>query len=363
MRALRLLGALAGARARRRFEAGMPRYLTYIVSFTCNARCVMCDSWKKPSPDELTLAEIERIFRQLPALDFVRLSGGEPFARPVLLEIAHLAQDHLRPLRLHVTTNGILTDRIARFCEQRRTRVPLQLLISLDGMEAKHNQVRGRDTAWAAATATLKALAPRRRELRLELAVNQTIVDAEGAADYRRLNAFLRPLGIRHHVVLAYDLSATYSLKAEMDAAPKAIGDFATFGDFRNGQIAALWDEVERDVATWPWPERLAKRYYIRGIRDRVLLGRGSPNPPCVALNAHLRILPNGDVPTCQFNTRKVGNLRQQSFREVWFGAAIGAQRDWVRKCPGCWAECEVLPNAFYTGDLWQHLPADTRSA
>ena len=221
MKGLRLLGALAGARARRRFEVGMPRYLTYIVSFTCNARCVMCDSWKKPSPDELTLEEIERIFRQLPALDFVRLSGGEPFARPDLLEIAHLAQDHLRPLRLHVTTNGFLTDRIVRFCEQRRTRVPLQFLISLDGMEAKHNRVRGRDTAWATATATLKALAPRRRELRLELAVNQTIVDAEGAADYRRLNAFLKPLGIRHHVVLAYDLSATYSLEAEMDAAPQ----------------------------------------------------------------------------------------------------------------------------------------------
>lgn len=251
-----------------------------------------------------------------------------------------------------------------RFCEQHRKTVPLQLLISLDGMEAKHNQVRGRDTAWASATATLQALAPRRKELRLSLAVNQTIVDAEGTADYRRLNAFLKPLGIRHHVVLAYDLSATYSLKEELDAAPKSMGDFATFGDFQKSDMAALWDEVERDVARWPWPERLAKRYYIRGIRNRVLHGRGAPNPPCVALNTHLRILPNGDVPTCQFNTRKVGNLRRQSLREIWFGPGIATQRDWVRKCPGCWAECEILPNAFYTGDLWRRqgqAPAPVR--
>jgi hypothetical protein len=79
MKLLRALGALAGMGARRRFEVGLPRFLTYIVSFTCNARCIMCDSWKKPSPEDLTLEEIEAIFRQLPALDLVRLSGGEPF--------------------------------------------------------------------------------------------------------------------------------------------------------------------------------------------------------------------------------------------------------------------------------------------
>ena len=184
--------------------------------------------------------------------------------------------------------------------------------------------------------------------------MNQTIVDAEGAADYRRLNDFLKPLDIRHHVVLAYDLSATYSLKEELDAAPTAIGDFATFGEFQSRICRALGRSRTR-----PRPlalDRAAgrKRDYIRGIRNRVLHGRGSPNPPCVALNAHLRILPNGDVPTCQFNTRKVGNLRRQSFREIWFGPAAGSRRDWVRKCPGCWAECEILPNAFYTGDLWR---------
>ncbi|MFM1941436.1 MAG: Cyclic pyranopterin monophosphate synthase [Verrucomicrobiota bacterium] len=332
----------------------MPRFLTYIVTFTCNARCIMCDSWKKPSPDDLTLGEIKRIFEQLPQMDVVRLSGGEPFARMDLLHIAHLAQEHLRPLQLHVTSNGFLTDRIVRFCEERRKDVPLQLLISLDGMEAKHNEVRGRETAWLTATRTLEQLAGRRRELGLSLAVNQTIVDAEGARDYRKLNRFLKGLGIRHHVVMAYDVSATYNLQEELDAAPRAQGDFATFGEFRREEVSALWEEVEEDVRTWPLPERLAKSYYIRGIRNRVMGGLGDPNPPCVALNAHLRILPNGDVPTCQFNTKRVGNLRSSSFESIWFGDRAGKQRSWVKACPGCWAECEVLPNAIYTGDLWR---------
>ena len=354
MKALRLLSLLAGSLSRRRYKIGQPRYLTYLVTFACNARCLMCDSWKKPSPEDLSLAEIDRIFRQLPALDMVRLSGGEPFVRPDLLEIAHLAQDVLQPFRLHVTTNGFLTDRIVRFCEARRKSTPLQLLVSVDGLESKHNEVRGRDTAWSTATATLKALAARTRELNLTLGVNQTVVDAAGAGQYRRLNEFLKPLGIRHHVVMAYDASATYSLEAEVEIAPKAIGAFSTFGRFPPAAIARLWDEVEEDVRAWPLLDRLAKRYYIRGIRNRVLHGDGTPNPPCVALNAHLRILPNGDVPTCQFNTRMVGSFRRQSFHEIWASQAARRQRDWVRRCPGCWAECEVLPNAVYTGDLFR---------
>jgi MoaA/NifB/PqqE/SkfB family radical SAM enzyme len=65
-----------------------------------------------------------------------------------------------------------------------------------------------------------------------------------------------------------------------------------------------------------------------------------------------LRIFPNGDVPVCQFNTKRVGNLRRESFEQVWGSDAATSQRAWVKKCPGCWAECEVLPSAVYTGDL-----------
>lgn len=336
----------------RQGDPGPPRFLTYIVTFTCNARCVMCDSWRKPSPDELTLPEIETIFRQLPPLDAVRLTGGEPFVRPDLPDIARLVREHLRPMFLHVTTNGFLTGRIVEFCERRPRAVPLHLLVSLDGTEAKHNAVRGRETAWQTATATLRALAPRRRELNLRLAVNQTLVDAEGLTEYRRLREWLRPLGVRHNAVLAYDVSATYSTAGELDVAPRAAGQYSTFGQFEERELLAWLEEAEADAAGLPWPERAAKRYYYRGIRNRVLHGRAAPNPPCVALHSHLRLYPNGDVPTCQFNSRRVGNLRRQPFAEVWHGARTRAQRAWVRACPGCWAECEVAPNAIYSGDL-----------
>ena len=333
-------------------EVDRPRLLTYIVTFRCNARCVMCDSWRKDGEGDMTLEQIEHVYRQLPRLHAVRLTGGEPFVRADFAEIAALTQKILQPAFLHVTSNGFLTDRIVRFCERRTKEIPLSLLISIDGVGDKHNQVRGVSKAWEQSMATIRALAPRQAELGMKLAVNQTIVDAESARQYTALRDLLRPLGIHNQVVVAYEASATYSLTRETTVSPKEPGSFSTFGAFERGELASLFGEIERDLAAYPAPERAAKRYYLDGIRSRLLDGEASPNPPCVALNAHLRLFPNGDVPTCQFNTHRVGNLTRQSFAELWASETANEQRRWVHACPGCWAECEVLPNAIYSGDL-----------
>ena len=153
-------------------------------------------------------------------------------------------------------------------------------------------------------------------------------------------------------VVMAYDLSATYNLKEELEVAPAQIGQFTTFGEFTEEHLQTLFDEIEKDLTNCPLLDRLAKRYYLQGIRNRLFGGEGTPNPKCVALNSHLRLLPDGRVPTCQFNTTSVGNLRDEDFADLWANDRIRKQREWVGKCPGCWAECEVLPSAISTGDL-----------
>lgn len=348
----RTLSFLRSVYRNRNDKLDLPRFLTYTVTFGCNARCIMCDSWKMPAKGDLTIEEIDRIFGQLPVMDAIRLTGGEPFVRRDLAQIAEIAQRLLKPLVLHITTNGFLTDRVVSFCEQRDRTVPLQLLVSVDGVGEKHNIVRGSSLAWDTVMETIRTLAPRQKELRLKLGVNQTIVDAEGADHYRQLREVLRPFGVHNNVVLAYDMSATYNTQSEVDVAPTEIGQFTTFGEFTDQNLRDLLDEVEHDAKSLPFGERLAKRYYLKGIRNRLLEKKGTPNPKCVALKAHLRIFPNGDVPTCQFNSHVIGNLRNQSFQEVWDSLAATKQRAWVKQCPGCWAECEVLPSAIYTLDL-----------
>jgi MoaA/NifB/PqqE/SkfB family radical SAM enzyme len=308
------------------------------------------------SRDDLRVEELEQVLVQLPIMDAVRLTGGEPFVRRDFEEVARLVELHLQPLVLHVTTNGFLTDRIVEWIEERETHVPLQLLISVDGTGAKHNQIRGNSNAWSSVLKTIHHLAPLQQQRRFQLGVNQTIVDDEGVEHYRRLHRMLVEQSVNHYVVLAYRDSATYNLDRAMDVAPRANGEYNAFGEFSEGSLQRLLDGVERDLSELPFPERVAKRYYLHGIRNRLFAGAGKPNPLCVALNAHLRILPNGDVPTCQLNGRCVGNLRHQRFEEVWRSNTAVQQRQWVADCPGCWAECEVLPSALYTLDVLRAL-------
>jgi hypothetical protein len=69
-----------------------------------------------------------------------------------------------------------------------------------------------------------------------------------------------------------------------------------------------------------------------------------------------VRLLPDGRVPVCQFNTESVGNLLTQSLEEVWRGPSATSARAWVDDCVGCWAECEVMPNALFSGDVVRGL-------
>jgi MoaA/NifB/PqqE/SkfB family radical SAM enzyme len=328
--------------------------LTHVVTFSCNARCIMCDSWRKSAKGDLELAEIETIYRALPELDAVRLTGGEPFVRKDLPRIAELVEQHLRPLLLHITTNGFLTDRIVSFVEQRDKKTPLQLLVSLDGFGSKHDQVRGRPNAWKRTLATLEALAPRQKELGLSLAVNQTVVDADGVEQFAKLAPMLRQMTVRHQLVVAYAESATYSVQTEREVPPEHDGHYQLFGELSPDTASRLLRVANHSLCDYPIAERMVKGYYLTGLGNRLLNDIGRPKPKCVALGAHMRLLPNGDVPTCQFNTRAVGNLRDDPFSTVWSGAAAAVQRDWVAKCPGCWAECEVVPNALYSGDLFR---------
>jgi MoaA/NifB/PqqE/SkfB family radical SAM enzyme len=352
---VRILSLLRDLNRQRLGLINRPRFLTYLVTFRCNARCLMCDSWRRPASEELGLADIARIFAQFPVMDVVRLSGGEPFVRTDLGEIARLATERMRPRVLHVTTNGFLTRRVVEFCEQRPRTTPLHLLVSLDGTKAMHNRVRGRETAWTTAFATVIALATRQRELRLRLAVNQVIVDGDGVREHRQLRRLIEPLGVRVHAVVAYDVSATYHRQAEIDVAPAAPGQFSPFGTFDRDSAVDLLAEMETGLGACSWGERLAKGYYLDGLRRRLLHQQAWPNPRCVALGSHLRLFPNGDVPVCQFNSHRVGNLRAESFEALWSGPAIRTRREWVRRCAGCWAECEVLPNAIYSGDLLRY--------
>jgi len=64
-------------------------FMNYVVTWRCNLRCIMCNIWKHPQTNELGISELEDFLRNplLSQLEWIQLTGGEPFMRNDLDEI------------------------------------------------------------------------------------------------------------------------------------------------------------------------------------------------------------------------------------------------------------------------------------
>lgn len=333
-----------------------PSFVTFFVTWRCNSRCVMCDVWKKQEKNALTLEEIEKIFKQLKGIGAIRISGGEPFLRGDLAEIINIIDKTASPNLIHITSNGFLTDKIIADVMNINSPEKLHIKISIDGMEERHDKVRGVAGAYRNAMNTIKELAELKESKKFYLGVNQTIVGPEGMKDYFELSRILKGLGVMVHPVLAYvNTTALYNERDSVKAKPS----FSPYGNFDKKELAVFIKKLIKETGSFgDFKEALTKKYYLKGLYNRVIEGKNKPKPLCAALKSHLRILPNGDVPVCLYNSTIVGNLREKNLKELWFGKdkKVEESRQWVKKCSGCWAGCETIVSAIYSGDIVKGL-------
>jgi MoaA/NifB/PqqE/SkfB family radical SAM enzyme len=322
----------------------------------------MCDSWQLPRGVELTPEQVLSVFGKLGSLDIVRLSGGEPFLRSDLLQVAEAVLQASSPALLHVTTNGSFPERVQRFAESLSRPQRLHVMVSFDGMPVVHDANRGRKVSFERALATVDALVALRAR-GVEVSVNHTIISRAALRDHAELSELLSERGVDTQWVLAYSESSMYALPRRGRRAQDLVlaQGYPLHPELDAAEsLAFARAELEQLERIKNPSLRLAKRYYLQGLIARLAGERPAlPKPKCVALRSHLRLMPDGGVVVCQFNTEPVGNLLQQSLEDVWHAPVTRAARAWVDACNGCWAECEVLPNAVYSGDLVLHALAE----
>lgn len=327
----------------------LPNMATFIVTWRCNLRCFMCDVWKKTDHDDMTVDEIRHVFKQIPHLDSLRITGGEPFLRRDLTEITRAILEETNPTVLHVTTAGVMTERILEYAKAVGSK-KLHLKLSIDAVGARHDEIRGYRGLYDKAMRTLRGLVELREKLGFYVGVNQTITDRNWD-HIEPLRDEMAKLGVSVHYAIATDHYTLYRINTDKE---KDIPNMksVSMSDFTPEQLNYIFEQLDTRDGINDLPEWLVQRYYLRGLKNRLLHQVESPKPQCIELHNHMRLMPNGDVVTCVYYPTVVGNLRKQSLEEVWYNDKTKKQRDIVRKCPGCWAGCEVKPNAIYTGDI-----------
>jgi Fe-coproporphyrin III synthase len=333
-----------------------PSFVTFIVTWRCNSRCIFCDIWKKKSNpcDELSIEDIERIFQQLKKIDVLRLTGGEPFLRADLAEVINRINSVNPPEIIHITTNGFLTERILKTMSAINAVETIHIKVSIDAVGEKHDHVRGIEGAYEMAMKTVRGLCDLRKDRPFHIGVNQAIIDENEIDSYFQLRDILASYEVPVYPCIANDsLNSLYSDKILVN--PNI--SYKPFGDFSKDALDRFMKILIADgKKVNNLQEQMVDRYHLTGLYNRIVHNKQIPNPKCVALSSHLRILPNGDVPVCLYNGTILGNLKEKNFSTVWFSEEANQQRRWVKDCPGCWQSCESAVSAIYTGDIWRGL-------
>ena len=131
------------------FKKKEPVSLVHFVTNRCNARCSFCFiDFDNPNTfkNELNLNEIDDLTKNLgSSLLNVNLTGGEPFARKEIVEIAKLYIKNTTIQSIYVTTNASLPDRIENFAKtiiNFDKDIELTIQISIDDLPSEHDKVR-----------------------------------------------------------------------------------------------------------------------------------------------------------------------------------------------------------------------------
>jgi MoaA/NifB/PqqE/SkfB family radical SAM enzyme len=130
------------------FSADKKPVVVWNMTRRCNLKCIHCYSSSDniDYPDELTTQEGKELIADLAKFGspVILFSGGEPFLRQDLLELAQHAVD--KGMRAVISTNGTL---ITKELAAKLQKIGLSYVgVSLDGLEKTHDRFRGHKGAF-----------------------------------------------------------------------------------------------------------------------------------------------------------------------------------------------------------------------
>lgn len=322
----------------------LPINLTISVSYRCNSRCKTCNVWMLPN-DDLALWEWDRVFQSLGHTPYwLTFSGGEPTWRDDLADMVASAYRHCRPGIINIPTNGILhrvvPDRIERVL-QAAPGSEVIVNLSLDGVGAQHDELRGVRDNWDRAMRTYGALKElKTRYKNLTVGIHSVISSFNVDAFPEICELLQRDLGPDSYI------TEVAEERVELDTVGLRITPTA---ERYGAAIDALLERMaERQATGVAAVTQAFRRQYYELVKQTLREQRQVI--PCMAGVASAQIAPNGDVWTCCVRAEPMGNLREHGydFGRVWRTAKADELRRSIKA-----GECYCpLANASYTNML-----------
>ena len=289
-----------------------------IVTYRCNAKCQMCQTWQFPTKPSEEFAP--DLLRKLPdRLGRVNITGGEPMLRKDIDEIVEILAPKAR--RLEISTNGYFTDRLV---EIGRRHPEMTIRISLEGMPVTNDRVRGTKDGFAHALRSYHAL----RDVGVrDLGFAVTIQDAN-AHDLLALYGMVEDLGAEFAQAVPHNSYYFHTDQNRID-------------DIDRVQTA-IRDLMEAFLRSRR-PKEWFRAYLNRGLVDYV--GGAERRLACTGGTDIFFLDPHGEVYPCNGWDISMGNLHERTFEEIWTGERAEEVRSAVCTCDRrCWMTGTAVP-------------------
>ena len=306
-----------------------PRLVFWELTKGCNLRCVHCRATATDlsSPDDLSYDESVQIIDQLAAYAplILVLSGGEPLFRRDVFRLARRATD--RGIRVALGTNGtLITADVAReICESGIRRVA----ISLDGPDAAtHDAFRGIPGAFHKALEGFDHL----KRLGMSLQINTSVAKHNSAKLPETLDLALRLGADAFHLFLLVPVGCGVQI------ADKQMVEAEEYEQILNWLYdRTVENQIELKATCAPHFFRVVRQRRAEARRRGEVLpeptahGHGGHAPSamnimtrgCLAGTGVCFISHQGGVYPCGYLPLEAGNLRRQSFAQVWGSSSL----------------------------------------
>ncbi len=317
--------------AMRHRDRQTPPFMIVFINSICNLTCEHCFYWKNLNQrNDLTFEEFEKLSLELGDFENLNLSGGEPFIRQDFGEICELFLKNNNVQNIYVPTNGYFTDRTEKSLRKVLSSPTLKLFVcelSLDGMPEYHNRFRGNPQSFEKAMETYKMLErlqaedPRLRIHANTVAMSENMEEASQLTEYLYNNC---PKMEHHNLAIIRGDRKNPSLQGPQLERYKEL--------YRH--VARVWSDREK-TRVGASVEPMLQWAKIKTIESE------SQFIPCKAGVISGVVYANGDVSVCEQHS-KLGNLREQSFFEIWDSPKAQRLRDQI-KAKACYCTNEIF--------------------
>jgi MoaA/NifB/PqqE/SkfB family radical SAM enzyme len=290
-----------------RYQLGyaIPFLVMLRINQKCNLTCSFCRLWRLKEAKEMNTKILLELIDDLARIGvpYLNITGGEPLMR-----------DDLEIIGKHAAKQGLFTTINTNGTFLTKTKAALIancfdiIKVSLDGFEMTHDRIRGIDGTYRKVHKGLKnLLAVPNRKAKVMI---HFVANSDNIQEMPKFVSYFSKIVDAITIMPQFDMSSNTVYQSE--------------AFFR------YWKQVDKDYILQESNDILVKPSFKIGKNY------------CDASKLYYSVWPNGDVICCPNRVWKLGNLKHESFHDIWKNSLTEAQKKKISLCKGCFCRSSV---------------------